>query len=318
MIQQLDCGKSVPSFSSPIKLIKISAHLLAPILSRLFNLCFTEGKFPDALKIAEILPIYKSGTKTSLTNYRPISLLSPFSKLLEKCIYTRLHKYFEKNHILYSCQFGFRNNMSTENAVVQIIEQLSKNIDKKEDTCSIFVDLRKAFDTVDHGILISKLEKYGVRGSPLKLITSFVTNRKQYTLVNGFKSMEKGVVCGVPQGSTLGPLLFLTYINDLYLASSLKLNLFADDAYLSSSNSNPRTLEREINTELDKIYNWLNINKLSLNIEKTNYLIFTPPKNSYQYNISIGNQIIKRANQVKYLGVIILTTNFHGNHTFRL
>ena len=301
----MDPGKSAPSQSPPIQFIKASATVIAPILSKIFNKCFLDGEFPRAFKFAEVVPIFKSGDKSNVSNYRPISLLCPFAKLLEKCINSRLIQYFTKNKSIYSFQFGFRENCSTENAVLQIYDQLCKNCDINQISCSVLLDLRKAFDTVNHAILIDKSRCYGVRGVALQLLISFFTNRKQYTTVRGCKSTYSFVNCGVPQGSILGPILFLIYINDLYLATTLRLNLFADDAYISGSNSCPVALQNLMNSELEKVFQWLNTNKLSLNAKKTSYMIFSKNKKSENFQIKIGNDILSRVHQAKYLGVII-------------
>ena len=307
MIKQLDPNKSTPSLCPSNKIIKISAPVISPILTAIFNLCLLKGIFPDQFKTSEVIPIYKSGSKFTMSNHRPIAILSPFSKLLEKCIYTRVNKFLNHNKLLYDSQFGFRNNASTENAVLQLYNQLLEKLSNNQISCSIFIDLKKAFDTVDHSILIRKLRRYGVRGIPLKLLESYLTDRLQYTLINNYSSQSKTIRCGVPQGSTLGPLLFLIYVNDLYLASKFDLNLFADDAYLAMSNTSSGQLEIDVNNELVKIHNWLNINKLSLNIKKTKFIIFknTRKNNLYKFNIKFGSQTIEQTEEIKYLGVII-------------
>ena len=304
-IANLDANKSSPSSCSPIKLIKIAAEVLIPVLTYIFNRCLIEGIFPSSFKIAEVIPIFKSGSKLSISNHRPISLLSPFSKLLEKCIFNRLNDFFNSYNLLYKFQFGFRNNSSTENAVLQIYNELLSKINKKEISCSIFIDLKKAFDTVNHSILIKKLNKYGVRGICSKLFESYLSERKQYTLVNGYKSNCSNINCGVPQGSTLGPLLFLIYINDFYLASNFTLNLFADDAYLTMSDYSPQVLQTKVNKELEKINTWLTSNKLTVNLNKTTYLIITNKKYSFKFEIKMGNKIINQNTEANYLGTII-------------
>ena len=243
-----------------------------------------------------------------------MALLSPFAKLLEKCIYTRINNFFISNNLFFSNQFGFQKQSSTENAVLQIHQQLLESLEQRKISCSIFVDLRKAFDTVDHAILLCKLEKYGVRGLPLKLLECYLTNRLQQTILNGTKSGPENIICGVPQGSTLGPLLFLIYINDMHHSCDLNLNLFADDSYFSCSSWSPKTLESRINKEMDKVLTWLNVNKLTINLDKTSYMIVTNKKINYNFNINFGNQLISRCTQANYLGVIIdekLTWKYH-------
>lgn len=305
LINNLNVNKSTPSSSSSIKFIKISAPVISGILTIIFNKCLSEGAFPELFKIAEVIPVYKAGSKTCTSNFRPISKLSPFAKLLEQCIFKRLNDFFSHNNLLYSSQFGFRQNSSTENAVLQIYNQLLTKLKKKQISCSIFIDLKKAFDTVNHSILLKKLSKYGVRGITNKLFHSYLSHRKQYTLVNGQKSDYQQILCGVPQGSTLGPLLFLIYINDFHQASNFELNLFADDAYLCMSNYYPQRLETEVNSELLKVQEWLNNNKLTINLNKTTYLIITNRKITFNFQIKINSTHIKENNQSNYLGVII-------------
>ena len=271
----------------------------------LFNLCFSQGCFPVSLKVSEVLPIHKAGSKSKATNHRPIALLSPFSKVLERTIYNRVNHFFISNHLFFCNQFGFQHNSSTENAVLQIYERMLGSLDKKETTCSVFVDLRKAFDTVNHKILLAKLDKYGIRGISFKLLESYLSDRWQYTIINASKSQKKRVTCGVPQGSTLGPLLFLIYINDMYLASKLNLNLFADDAYLSFSSTSPQLLEKTVNEEMNKFLNYLNINKLTINKDKTTYMITSKQKFTHKFEIKVGNQVLSQHKESKYLGVII-------------
>ena len=305
LISDLKVKKSVPSYSVPIQFIKLATDVISPFLVWLFNLCFTHGCFPEVLKMSEVLPIHKAGSKAKATNYRPIALLSPFAKLLEKAIYSRIDNFFTSNHLFFPNQFGFRKNSSTENAVLQIYENLLGSLDRKEITCSVFVDLSKAFDTVNHSILLSKLEKYGVRGVSLTLFESYLNNRFQYSIINGSKSKIKKITCGVPQGSTLGPLLFLIYVNDMHLVSQLNLNLFADDAYFSFSNSSPQLLENKVNEEMNKVLDWLNTNKQKLNLSKTVYMIVSKKSLKHKFKIKIGNQEISRQRESRYLGVII-------------
>ena len=188
----------------------------------------------------------------------------------------------------------------------QIYEDFVRGVESKEITCSVFLDLKKAFDTVDHNILIKKLNCYGVRGLPLKFLSSYLTNRQQYTVVHQAESSVKSVSCGVPQGSTLGPLLFLIYINDLPNACNLRIRLFADDASLTMSNKSKTLLENHMNNELIKVDEWLKTNKLSLNYDKTEILVVNKSKSrGGSLNIRIGKNDIAQVKHVKYLGVII-------------
>ncbi len=283
LISDLDSSKSVPSTSTSIKFVKMSMNVISPVLAAIYNLSFSTGSFPDCLKLSEVKPLHKASSKSQCTNYRPVALLSPFAKILEKCLHDRIYTFFDKNRLFFAQQFGFQKHSSTENAVLQIHHRLLETLEKKEISCSVFVDLRKAFDTVDHSILLAKLEKYGVRGLPLKLLNCYLSNRFQLTLVNGTKSDLKKISCGIPQGCTLGPLLFLIYVNDIHKSTDLELNLFADDSYFSYSSSSPLQLEDKINSEMSKVLIWLNINKLTINLDKTFYMIITKKKAEHKF-----------------------------------
>ena len=304
-IRLLNSNKSTKSDCPPIKFLKISSKIISPIISKIFNICIAEGTFPKSLKSADIIPIFKKGDKVLASNYRPISLLSPFSKLFERHIYNQISKFITKNKILHKFQYGFRNNSSTEMALSQLCETLTNNIENKLITGAIFVDLAKAFDTVNHKCLLDKLYWYGIRGLPAKLLLSYLSDRTQATCTNGTKSSYKNVNCGVPQGSILGPLLFLLYINDLPNVSLFDVRLFADDACLLLDNKYPNLLELNINNELIKINNWMKVNKLSINYKKTNFMIFTRRRSNFTYRLQLEGQTLERVNSFKYLGVIL-------------
>lgn len=308
-IATLNEKKSTKIDDIPSKFLKYSNILIAPILTKLFNKCINQGIYPECLKIAQIIPIYKrKNSKFECTNYRPISMLSQLSKIFEKLIAKRITHYLMKFNLLTDCQFGFREGYSTNTAIIDIYDELLSNRDKKMHTCAIFLDFQKAFDSVDHRILLTKLEKiFGIRGTPLDLLKSYLDGRKQFTTVNGINSSLCDVKIGIPQGSTLGPLLFLLFINDLSTTSVFKTTLFADDAMLSMSSSNISTLEEITNNELAKVENWLQCNKLSLNLSKTSYLLFhnksTQDKN--QLILKIDGVPLTQAHVVKYLGIYI-------------
>ena len=196
-----------------------------------------------------------------------------------------MYEFISINSILHPNQFGFRKNLSTELAVTQIYQDYVKQIENNKVTCSIFLDIKKAFDSVNHSILIFKLYKLGFRGKILDLLKSFLLNRQQYVINNYNKSSMLPISTGVPQGSVLGPLLFLLFINDLPEMSSLRCSLFADDACFSYSHECQIELEKYINNELLKIAQWFKLNKLCLNFDKTTYMIFTNKSRNYSYNI---------------------------------
>ena len=209
------------------------------------------------------------------TNYRPISLLSQFDKIFEKMLFSRLFLYLDKNQLPSKNQFGFRPNSSTQFAVSTIQDKLIENVDNGLYTCCIFLDLSKAFDTVNHKVLLWKLHHYfAIRGTALHLIESYLSNRYQYTNVQGHYSNKLKTTTGVPQGSCLGPLLFLLYINDLPLASEFDTTLYADDTALMLSDRDLNSLKYKANNEFKKVDFWLRMNKLSLNYSKTNYIIY--------------------------------------------
>ena len=223
---------------------------------------FEVGEFPDILKLAKITPIHKKESKFDFLNYRPISLLSVFSKIYEKLIYTRVYSYLSKNELIYNKQFGFRSNYSTNHALVSITERIRNLVDTGLYVCGIFVDLEKAFDTVNHNILCDKLKYYGIRGNVNKLFLSYLTNRKQYVSINGFDSEFNNIDHGVPQGSSLGPLLFLIYINDFrFCLNDTETGHFADGTFILFSGNKLKTIETIVNTELKFVSTWLRLNK---------------------------------------------------------
>ena len=281
-----------------------------PLLS-IFNLSLKEGIFPKSLKYARVVPVYKNGDRSTVSNYRPISILPCLSKLLERIMYNRLYDYLVQNNILYNKQFGFQNGHSTDHAVIQLVDEIMKSFDQNLFTLGIFIDLSKAFDTVDHKILTKKLELYGIKNNNLNFFKSYLSDRKQGVSFNNTHSQLKPIVCGVPQGSILGPLLFLIYVNDLYLSSKLlHFILFADDTNLFFSHKNLKTLFFKMNAELSKINEWFKANKLSLNVTKTKFILFLKSSKVDDIplklpDLNINNINIKRVNSMKFLGVIL-------------
>ena len=255
------------------KVIKSSCSVIAPFLVNLFNLCLKTGIFPECFKTAKVKPLFKGGDRQDPISYRPISLLPSLGKILEKVISIRLLHYFNDFDLFSQYQFGFREGFTTEFAILDIYEKILNNLDNGQTTCSIFLDLAKAFDSVSHEILLRKLEKYGIQGKVLELFTSYLAERKQFVEIDNVQSLIKIIEFGVPQGSILGPILFLIYINDLPEATTFFIKLYADDTYLCAKNDDLYLLENEVNVELDKVNKWLASNKLTLNIDKSKFMI---------------------------------------------
>ena len=292
---------------------------IADPLTHIFNSSLRVGVVPNSLKVAKVVPIYKSGPKDQFSNYRPISVLPFFSKLLEKIVNNRLVEYLNKWSILTQNQYGFRSNHSTCMAVIDMCDKITQALDENKYAAGIFIDLSKAFDTVNHNILLKKLELYGIRGTCLDWFSSYLTNRSQFISVNGSMSSKQLVTCGVPQGSILGPLLFLIYINDITACSNIiKFILFADDTNLFCSNNSLSELESILNGELEHLSVWFKANKLSLNTAKTNYILFrNKGKSLSNLMIRINGTLISQVNQTKFLGLYIdeaLTWDNHITH----
>ena len=238
-------------------------------LSYVCNMSLQEGLFPDELKIANVIPLYKCDDPKLFNNYQPVSVLPSVSKVFERIMYNRLVAYLNEYKILFSYQFGFRKQHSTYMALMTLIDKLTKCLDNDEYVIGFFLDISKAFDTVDHTILLQKLSVYGIRGNALSWFESYMKDRRQFVTYNGVLSETKILQCGVPQGSILGPLLFLIYINDLanVCTSSFPI-LFADDTNLFNHGKDMFSLQASLNQELANISQWLKVNKLSLNIKR--------------------------------------------------
>jgi len=241
----------------------------------IFSKSFETGEIPSQLKIAKVVPIFKSGDPTLPNNYRPISLLPNISKILEKVMCNRLTFFLESNNLLANSQYGFRKAHSTVHPLVHFLNNLTKANNKKLYTIAIFCDLQKAFDTVDHGILVKKLEAIGVRGTELLWFKNYLCNRKQFVSIDGHNSTLLDIVIGVPQGSILGPLLFIIYINELPLYSSFDDSLFADDTTLLKSHENLNRLTEIVNEEFQKIVHFFRAHKLALHPDKTKFMLFS-------------------------------------------
>ena len=260
--------------------LKLSVQHICEPLAHVCNMSLMQGVFPQELKLANVLPLYKSGDPQLFNNYRPVSLLPTLSKVLEKVMYTRLMSFLEINDILIGNQFGFRRSHPSYMALMVMINEISQALDSGEHVVGIFLDFSKAFDTVNHSILLKKLYHYGIRGNALEWFENHLSGRQQYVTYNGFSSSTKYIKCGVPQGSILGPLLFLVYINDLQrVCKSSTPILFADDTNLFYKNLDKSILEDQINNELKHVSLWLKVNKLSIHWMSQRLIILCSPEN---------------------------------------
>ena len=283
----------------------ISVAITCP-LTAIINKSFEQSTVPQELKIARVVPIYKNGNEHLMTNYRPVSILPVLSKVLERLMFNRLIEFLNKHHILSPSQYGFRKGFSTNIAISFLHDKISKAIDKKEYFLGLFLDLSKAFDTVNYEILFSKLEHYGIRGNSLSWFKSYLHDRKQYVEFNGAKSELELITCGVPQGSVLGPLLFLLYINDLpNVLTHLQTIMFADDTNLFINHKCLKHIESVANLEIVEVVQWLKVNKLSLNTSKTHAVIFGTRPVITDLKLNINDTQITVTDQTKFLGVIL-------------
>ena len=258
-------------------------------LFHILNLSLKNGTVPLQFKIAKVIPIHKTGDKSVMDNYRPISLLSTFSKIMEKIVASRLTSFLEENNILSKWQFGFRSAHSTSHPMVHFLNKITEALNKKKHTIAIFCDLKKAFDTCNHEILFSKLSKYGIMGIELDWFKSYLKNRKQFVSIKNKSSPLLDILLGVPQGSILGPLLFLLYINDLPLSSRFMSLLFADDTTLLHTHDDLKILEEIVNTEFRKICDYFRANRMVLHPDKTKFILFTRSKAGAKLNLFCNN-----------------------------
>ena len=277
-------------------------------LTFLINYSLKTGVFPSELKLARMVPIFKAGDSSALTNYRPISVLTFFAKVFEKIVYNKLLNFISDNNILYDHQYGFRKGRSTQQAIITLVDKITKSQDIGDIVITLLIDLKKAFDTIDHRILLRKLYSYGIRGSMLKWMESYLTDRSQYVVIDGKVSQTRGIKCGVPQGSILGPLLFIISVNDICNVSPMLFKiLYADDTCVLISGNHLNNLIDRLNTELISLNNWFKANKLSLNTKKSFFMIFhrSRIKPNVINKVVIDNHELTQVNSAKYLGVII-------------
>ena len=257
-------------------------------------------------KFAKVRPLYKKNKKTEVENYRPVSVLSIVSKILERAVHMQLEKYLTDSNILYSHQSGFRKQFSTDTCLINLMDYINNSISEGDYVGMVLLDLQKAFDTVNHTILCEKLKIMGV--GCVEWFMSYLSNRKQIVIVNNVKSSPGLVTCGVPQGSILGPLLFLCYINDMPLSVKCRLLLYADDSALLVRGKDPNHITQMLSDNLKSCSNWLIDNKLSLHLGKTESILFGTKrklKTIQNFQVKCDNIIIKNVKSIKYLGLML-------------
>ena len=327
-IRELECMKIIMNLKNtkeginniPVTMFKRFSGVYVGVLCNIINLSFRTGTFPDILKIARITPVFKKGDRTNIANYRPIAIVPFISKILEKCLSSRLYSFLDRNSILSGSQFGFRSGLSTSDAISNLVEHLYETLNYRLTAVNIFVDFSRAFDTVDHSILIKKLQYYGIHGTPLKLFSNYLNNRKQFVQINGHSSTLKTIDIGIGQGTSLGPLLFLIYINDLpNISKHFRTILYADDSTLTFRGDSICGLNDVCNRELDKFFDWTNSNKLTVNIDKTYFNIVSNNLNitPSSFNLCLNGRVLERRSSVMFLGVVLderLKFDLHVTH----
>ncbi len=294
-----------PDELAPEFLKKVAIYIYQP-LTHLFNQCLNENAFPELWKLANVTPVYKKGISSDPSNYRPISVTSVVSKTFEKIICLQMSNYLETNDLINPNQFGYRQNLSTEDAIVKLVEDMKNAMNKRKHTAVVFLDLSKAFDTVQHDILLQQLSKLKLSVGAVSLISNYLSNRKQRTRVGSEYSHWLPLTSGVPQGSLLGPLLFLVYVNDVgkNIIKS-KVISYADDTALYFSSESKDDLIRGVNADLAKLLQNLNNLSLKVNINKTKLLLLSNCNTNNFRNVKIGSKTLESVSETDYLGVTI-------------
>lgn len=320
-ITKLEVINTIKSFKNkscslneiPIKIYKEISDSISQPLADLMNECINSCIYPNLLKISRITPIHK-GDKYIPNNFRPISNLHKINKIFEKIIFNRLMSFFRKHQSLSENQFAYQKDSSTINALDIVMEQIYNGLNNKKHVLGIFLDQSKAFDLVNHKILLEKLHCMGIRHKELNFINNYLSERQQYVQIGNSVSNLKNISTGVPQGSTLGPLFYLLYTNDLKNCHELKDVMYADDLSLFFASENIDELYSVVNDNLKKIHTWFCANELKLNSSKSKYLFFTNGKQTHEAELKIGNNVISKSNNIKLLGINIDSKLTFSNH----
>lgn len=307
-INTLDASKATGVDDFPVAALKKHGLALSQIICTSFNDSISSGCYPDCLKRALVYPVFKGGNPNDSTNYRPISVLPAINKVFEKLLSVRLYGFLESTSLLYQHQFGFRQGSSTEIAVLELVDDVSHAVDQKMSAGILFLDLSKAFDTINHSMLLKKLDAYGIRGVANDLMRSYLSNREQQVVISGIRSELRSIFCGVPQGSNIGPLLFLIYVNDIAnLQIKGQPRLFADDTAISYKRNSRAQIFQDVSNDLQLITAYLENNLLALNLNKTKVMVFgaKDSENTSQPVLIVKGVPIEEVSTFKHLGIHI-------------
>ena len=323
-LRELKVKKATGVDGIPSRLLKDGADVLTYPLTVLFNLSVQQCKIPGEWKKAKVTPLYKNGAKSDPKNFRPISVLPIVSKVHERLIHNQLASYFDENNLLCRSQSGFRKKHSTETAVTYFADQILMGMDKGLVTGAVFIDLAKAFDTIDHDVLIHKLKHYGVCDESLLWFKDYFCARKQFVTIDSHRSEELDIACGVPQGSILGPLLFIIYINDLSSCMrSCSVSMYAHDTAIYFAASTVNVVNDNINEDLNCLTEWLKDNYLVLNITKTKCILFCSQRHGERniaLTVNLFGSCIESVTTFKYLGVVFdshMTWKDQADHVYK-
>ncbi len=292
----------------PPRFLKDGAEQISPMITHIINLSIATDHVPDELKMARVTPLHKKNSKLDVGNYRPVSVLNCLSKILEKCVYVQVEEYLSNKNLIYPYQSGFRSGYSTETCLIYLSDFVKFQLSQGNYVGMLLLDVQKAFDSVNHSILCQKLEAMGISSGWFR---SYLSGRQQLVCIDGIKSPLQTVTCGVPQGSLLGPLLYLCYSNDMELSVQNKLLLYADDSVIIACDKDPRVVSDMLSSDLQSCNQWLIDNKLSLHVGKTECILFgskSKVKRFPDFSIKYNDQVIKSQDNIKYLGVAINNT----------
>ena len=308
LLSKLNIAKSTGHDNVGARFMKDGRNYIVTPLAYIINLSLKVGVFPDDMKIARVVPLYKKGNINLESNYRPISILPVVSKIIERVVHDQFHQYLVEKGLIYRFQSGFRPNHSTDTALTYLADQIRFNMDKNYYTGVVLLDLQKAFDTVNHDILLKKLKAIGINDTTYAWFSSYLKERKQFVELNGVKSSLQTITCGVPQGSIMGPLMFTIYVNDMKTSVLCDLYLNADDSAMVCSGKNVLEIEQTLSHELSKVQKWLEINRLSLHLGKTESILFGKKKmlkKEQKLRVKCNGFEIESKDEIKYLGLVM-------------